>query len=106
MSGNRQVTNSKSSDRANELFRLDGRVALITGASGLLGPEYARALADFGADLVLTDIEPENAQELAQEIERERGVRAMACEGDVTSRESWVVTCSLHTCKSHARCWD
>ncbi len=90
MSGNRQVTNSKSSDRANELFRLDGRVALITGASGLLGPEYARALADFGADLVLTDIEPENAQELAQEIERERGVRAMACEGDVTSRKSWV----------------
>ena len=47
-------------------------------------------MADFGADVVLADIKPEKAHEIAEEIARERGVRAMACAGDVTSRESWV----------------
>ena len=89
----------KSKESARDLFRLDGRVALITGASGLLGPEYAKALADFGADVVLADIEPEKAHEIAEKIACERGVRAMACAGDVTSRESWLEV--LDTAKSH-----
>lgn len=71
------------------LFRLDGKVAVITGGSGLLGPEYARALADFGANIVLTDIEPKKAREMTERIEEECGVRAIALHGDVTSGESW-----------------
>ncbi|WP_411840474.1 SDR family NAD(P)-dependent oxidoreductase [Paracoccus sp. ME4] len=35
------------------LFRLDGRTALVTGASGALGAEFARALAGAGARVVL-----------------------------------------------------
>ncbi len=34
-----------------------GKTALITGASGLLGPRHARALASSGADLILIDID-------------------------------------------------
>ncbi|WP_394225293.1 SDR family NAD(P)-dependent oxidoreductase [Paracoccus marcusii] len=34
-------------------FRLDGRVALVTGASGALGAEFARTLAGAGARVVL-----------------------------------------------------
>lgn len=39
-----------------EKFNLKGKVALITGAGGLLGIEHAKALLSAGANLVLTDI--------------------------------------------------
>ena len=37
-------------------FNLEGKVALITGASGLLGQEHAHALLESGAIVILTDI--------------------------------------------------
>lgn len=73
-----------------DLFRLDGKVAVITGGSGLLGPEYAMALADFGANIVLTDIDKRQAEEIVDRIESERGVQAFALSGDVTSKKSWM----------------
>jgi NAD(P)-dependent dehydrogenase (short-subunit alcohol dehydrogenase family) len=36
-----------------DLFRLDGRVAIVTGASSGLGVDFAQALAEAGADIVL-----------------------------------------------------
>ena len=42
--------------KAFEKFDLTGKVALITGAAGLLGIEHAAALLDCGATIVLTDI--------------------------------------------------
>jgi NADP-dependent 3-hydroxy acid dehydrogenase YdfG len=36
-----------------DLFRLDGRVAIITGASSGLGVAFATALAEAGADVAL-----------------------------------------------------
>jgi NAD(P)-dependent dehydrogenase (short-subunit alcohol dehydrogenase family) len=70
-----------------DLFRLDGRVALITGGSGGLGTVFARALAGVGADVALMGRRAEAAQAAAQSITEETGRRVLAVAGDVTEPE-------------------
>ncbi len=65
--------------------RLEGRVALITGAAGGIGAAAARRLAQEGAQLLLSDADGERARGLAQEL----GACADALEHDVTSEEGW-----------------
>ncbi len=43
-------------DIINDLFRLDGHVALVTGGLGRLGSQYARALSGAGASVALFDV--------------------------------------------------
>ena len=78
-----------SSSQASSLFDLTGRTVWITGASGLLAEQYAHALSEHGADLVLTDLRPEKAKELAQTLRSEKRSKAWAFEHDVTSKASW-----------------
>lgn len=69
-------------------FRLDGRRILITGAGGGIGAATARACADLGAELVLTDLRaPEG---LAEELSGAgRPALALACDvGDRASVEA------------------
>ncbi len=65
--------------------RLQGRVAIITGAAQGIGAEYARALALEGAAVVLADMV--DASAVAHEI-TQHGGRALAVKVDVTSAES------------------
>ena len=50
------------------MFRLDGKVALITGAAGGLGHKTAHTLHNQGAILALTDMNAERLEALKQEI--------------------------------------
>jgi gluconate 5-dehydrogenase len=52
-----------------ELFNLSGKVAIITGASRGLGQYLTRALAQAGADVVITSRDVESLKEFTQEIE-------------------------------------
>jgi 3alpha(or 20beta)-hydroxysteroid dehydrogenase len=65
--------------------RLDGRVAIITGAAGGIGAAAARAFAAEGALLMLTDADADGAGRLAAEL----GERADARGHDVTREADW-----------------
>ena len=51
-------------------FDLSGKVAVITGGSGLLGKKHAEAIAEFGGNPVILDINKENAREVSNHIEK------------------------------------
>lgn len=68
----------------SELFRLDGRVALVTGASSGLGVALARAFAEAGADVSVVARRVERLEETRADVER-AGRRAVVVEADVTS---------------------
>ncbi len=63
-------------------FRLDGRRALITGASRGLGRAMAQALAEAGADLVLVGRDPETLRQAQGEL-TELGRRVDAVTADL-----------------------
>ncbi|MBQ8753274.1 MAG: SDR family oxidoreductase [Clostridia bacterium] len=70
----------------NNLFSLEGKVAIITGGYRGIGKSVAKSLADAGADIVIWDLI--DATEVAKEISEEFGVRATALVCDVTSPEA------------------
>lgn len=71
----------------SELFQLDGKTALITGASGGLGSHFARTLAAAGAQIILAARRIERLEQLQSELEASGG-RAHAVELDVTDSKS------------------
>lgn len=60
-----------------DLFRLDGRVALITGAAGGLGEVFAKTLAAAGADLILVGRRQEPLDTLAEHIRQHHQQRTV-----------------------------
>lgn len=74
---------------------LSGRVALITGASGGLGAQFARTLSPSGAAVVLASRRLEKLKHLRAQIEAEGGA-AHVIELDVCDH------LSIKACISHA----
>jgi NAD(P)-dependent dehydrogenase (short-subunit alcohol dehydrogenase family) len=67
-------------------MRLEGKVAMITGAAQGIGREYALRFAREGAAVVIADIREEAAQRVQSEIESAGG-KALALRADVTDQE-------------------
>lgn len=68
-----------------QLFRIDGRVALITGGAGLLGQRYCEVILEAGGCVVIADLDGARARDLAASLDRER---ALGVEMDVSQGES------------------
>jgi len=68
-------------------MRFEGKIAVVTGAGRGIGEGYAKALAREGASVVVAELDPENGERVAKEIEAEGG-HALFVRTDVSSEES------------------
>jgi NAD(P)-dependent dehydrogenase (short-subunit alcohol dehydrogenase family) len=72
----------------SSLFDLTGRVAIVTGGGGLLGPRHGAAIARHGGIPVLVDVRPGACDAAARGIAAEHGVPACSLTADITSAEA------------------
>jgi gluconate 5-dehydrogenase len=71
-----------------DLFKLDGRVALIIGGNRGLGLSMGRALAEAGADICIAARDSAESAKAVKEIESNYHTACMACVCDVTNEQS------------------
>jgi NAD(P)-dependent dehydrogenase (short-subunit alcohol dehydrogenase family) len=71
-----------------KLFRLDGKVAIVTGAARGIGAAISEALAQAGATVVITDILAELGEETASKM-CDSGMKAAFMQHDVTNEANW-----------------
>jgi NAD(P)-dependent dehydrogenase (short-subunit alcohol dehydrogenase family) len=72
------------------LFDLTDKVAIVTGAAGLLGREHCACLAEAGALVVVVDQKPATCEALARDLEERHGRTSLGMAADITDRESLV----------------
>jgi 3alpha(or 20beta)-hydroxysteroid dehydrogenase len=70
--------------------RLNGKVAIVTGASQGMGESHARVLAQHGASVVMTDINEADGKRIAAEI----GGNVLFMTQDVSDAASWAAVVS------------
>ncbi len=72
----------------NNLFSLRNKVAIVTGALGLLGKQHCFALAEAGANVVVTDLNGKECEMFALKLASETGTQSIGCGSDNTQRVS------------------
>jgi NAD(P)-dependent dehydrogenase (short-subunit alcohol dehydrogenase family) len=91
------MTTAKVPPDPARMFRLDGRVALVTGASSGLGERFARVLTAAGASVVLTARRQDRLAALSEELGN-----ALWVAGDVTD-DSHICALVEKTVERHGR---
>jgi len=75
-------------NRAQALFDLTGRVAIVTGGAGLLGYHHGAILAAAGAHVVLLDLAVANPGLRAEQLTLAHGPECLGLAADITSEHS------------------
>ncbi|MFZ0687463.1 MAG: SDR family oxidoreductase [Terriglobales bacterium] len=75
---------TEGTNRAQTLFDLTGRVAVITGGAGLLGTKHAEIIAAAGGSPVLLDLPQAKPELAAAAIAKKYGVDATGIAADIT----------------------
>jgi NAD(P)-dependent dehydrogenase (short-subunit alcohol dehydrogenase family) len=68
------------------LFALNQKTALVTGALGLIGKKHCEALAAAGANVIVADINVDEVKQFAQQL----GDNHLGLAVDVTSKQSLI----------------
>ena len=71
-----------------DIFKLDGKVAIVTGGAGGIGEALAMGLGIHGATVVVSSRNPEAIEKVAQQIREAAGHEAIALPVDVTDERS------------------
>jgi NAD(P)-dependent dehydrogenase (short-subunit alcohol dehydrogenase family) len=69
-----------------ERFRLDGRVALVTGGAQGIGRAFAHALGEAGAKVAVVDLAADKADDVTNELSN-KGIEAITVTADVSSAD-------------------
>lgn len=72
-------------------LRIKNKVCLITGAGSGIGEAIARRFAQEGAKLVLTDINKDTVDNVANALSKKYGVKVISIKQDVVNEKKWVV---------------
>ncbi len=71
-----------------DIFSLEGKVIVITGASGLLGRKHADAIASFGGTPILIDLLPDVVESQAENLNKKYGVNSIGFSVDITNESA------------------
>lgn len=73
----------------NNLFDLTGKMAIITGGGGLLGPKHAEAIIEYGGQVILTDYHEDRVIQKSKELNGKYGAnKSIPYYMDVTKKET------------------
>lgn len=70
-----------------DLFKLENKTAVVTGGLGILGKHFCEGLAEFGANVVVVDLNEEKAQIFAEELVKKYKNRSLGIRCDVSSQK-------------------
>jgi NAD(P)-dependent dehydrogenase (short-subunit alcohol dehydrogenase family) len=73
--------------KLQDMFKLNGKVALVTGGGRGIGKFIAVGLAEAGADLILSSRKMKNLDAAARELERDFGIKAFPVACDLAKEE-------------------
>jgi len=68
-----------------KMFDLTGKTAVVTGGTGILGRCFCAGLAEFGANVVIIDIDDSTVVNFAQELSSNYGVKTLGIKCDISS---------------------
>lgn len=87
-------------DNYQQIFNMRGKTALVTGATGILGREFCRALAEFDADVIVADRDQSSCEQFAEELSQSFGIKAYAFAVDL-AHEADIVRWAQAILESH-----
>jgi NAD(P)-dependent dehydrogenase (short-subunit alcohol dehydrogenase family) len=76
------------SNKLESIFNLEGRIVVITGATGLLGRKHAEAIACYGGIPVLLDLSQQVIDDFANELNDKYKVESVGFAIDITDEKS------------------